>query len=138
MVIKNVKCTRQKLSLPSFSKVIRTIFTLKTYLFNYIFYLRVDKDRSGSINANELQQALSNGTWTPFNPETVRMMIGMFDRDQTSTISFDEFAALWKYVTDWQNCFRSFDRDNSGSIDKFEFKQALTAFGNFKIFTLRN
>ena len=92
-------------------------------------YERVDKDRSGSINANELQQALSNGTWTPFNPETVRMMIGMFDRDNSSTITFDEFAALWKYVIDWQNCFRSFDRDNSGSIDKMELKQALTAFG---------
>lgn len=38
--------------------------------------VRVDKDRSGSITAEELQQALSNGTWTPFNPETVRLMIG--------------------------------------------------------------
>ena len=59
------------------------------------------------------------------------MMIGMFDRDNSSTITFDEFAALWKYVIDWQNCFRSFDRDNSGSIDKMELKQALVAFGMF-------
>lgn len=36
----------------------------------------MDRDRSGSITADELQQALSNGTWTPFNPETVRLMIG--------------------------------------------------------------
>ena len=36
----------------------------------------MDKDRSGAISADELQQALSNGTWTPFNPETVRLMIG--------------------------------------------------------------
>lgn len=43
------------------------------------FFNRVDKDRSGYISADELQQALSNGTWTPFNPETVRLMIGMFD-----------------------------------------------------------
>ncbi len=48
-----------------------------TMILKYI-YFRVDKDRSGSINAIELQSALSNGTWTPFNPETVRMMIGMF------------------------------------------------------------
>jgi programmed cell death protein 6 len=98
------------------------------------FTFRVDKDRSGAINAVELQQALSNGTWTPFNPETVRMMIGMFDRDGSSTIDFNEFASLWKYVNDWQACFRSFDRDNSGSIDKNEFKQALTAFGNSRLF----
>ncbi len=103
------------------------------YVHSFVFYennfLRVDRDNSGSINAIELQQALSNGTWTPFNPETVRMMIGMFDRDNSSTITLDEFTALWKYVVDWQNCFKAFDKDNSGSIDQNEFKQALSAFG---------
>ena len=72
---------------------------------------------------------LAAGTWTPFNPETVRLMIGMFDRDHTGTINFQEFGALWKYVTDWQTTFRSYDRDNSGSIDKNELKTALTSFG---------
>lgn len=97
--------------------------------FLWDVFQRVDKDRSGSITADELQQALSNGTWTPFNPETVRLMIGMFDKNQTGTVSFEEFGALWKYVTDWQNCFRSFDRDNSGNIDRNELKTALTNFG---------
>lgn len=56
----------------------------------------MDRDRSGSISTNELQQALSNGTNHPFNPETCRLMLGtrlliillaltpllgMFDRD---------------------------------------------------------
>lgn len=45
-------------------------------LLKFTFFRRVDRDRSGEISADELQQALSNGTWTPFNPETVRMMIG--------------------------------------------------------------
>ncbi|XP_055891372.1 programmed cell death protein 6-like isoform X1 [Biomphalaria glabrata] len=89
----------------------------------------VDKDKSGHVSAVELQQALGNGTWTPFNPETVRLMIGMFDRDNSGTINFQEFVSLWKYVTDWQNTFRSYDRDNSGSIDKTELKTALTSFG---------
>lgn len=39
-------------------------------------FCRVDRDRSGYISADELQAALSNGTWSPFNPETVRLMIG--------------------------------------------------------------
>lgn len=34
-------------------------------------FTRVDKDRSGHISANELQSCLSNGTWKPFNTETV-------------------------------------------------------------------
>lgn len=54
---------------------------------------------------------------------------GMFDKNQTGTVSFEEFGALWKYVTDWQNCFRSFDSDNSGNIDRNELKTALINFG---------
>ena len=57
----------------------------------------------------------------------------MFDRKQSGAIDFQEFQALWKYVTDWQNCFRSFDRDNSGSIDRAELKTALTTFGNVSV-----
>lgn len=53
----------------------------------------------------------------------------MFDRDQSGTINFQEFGALWKYVNDWQTTFKSYDRDNSGSIDKQELKTALTSFG---------
>lgn len=52
----------------SFNKIVRIIFELNDY--------RVDKDRSGAISAQELQSALSNGTWAPFNAETVRLMIG--------------------------------------------------------------
>ena len=55
----------------------------------------------------------------------------MFDRDQSGTINFQEFGALWKYIQDWQTTFRSYDRDNSGSIDQHELKTALTSFGNF-------
>lgn len=97
--------------------------------FLWDVFQKVDRDRSGYISADELQIALSNGTWTPFNPETVRLMIGMFDKQNRGTVSFEDFGALWKYVTEWQNCFRSFDRDNSGNIDKFELRTALQAFG---------
>lgn len=53
----------------------------------------------------------------------------MFDKRGKGQVSFEDFGALWKYVTDWQNCFRSFDRDNSGNIDKYELKNALISFG---------
>ncbi|CAF3580116.1 unnamed protein product [Rotaria sordida] len=94
-------------------------------------FRKVDADGSGSISSNELQAALSNGTWSPFNPETVRMMIGIFDHDNSSTIDFNEFKALWAFITQWEKVFRGFDEDQSGSIDKNELRKALTTFGMF-------
>ncbi|XP_071143858.1 uncharacterized protein [Mytilus edulis] len=52
----------------------------------YQWFLTVDQDKSGHITAHELQQALVNGNWSHFNPETCRLMISMFDRDNTGTI----------------------------------------------------
>lgn len=49
----------------------------------------------------------------------------MFDRNYTGTISFDEFGSLWQYVNDWQETFRSYDRDGSGAIDKNELKSGM-------------
>ncbi|XP_076459897.1 programmed cell death protein 6-like isoform X1 [Babylonia areolata] len=93
------------------------------------WFQAVDQDRSGSISASELQQALMNGNWSPFNPETCRLMIGMFDRDRNGTIDVHEFAALWKYIQDWKNCFDSFDTDRSGNIDANELSSAFRTFG---------
>ena len=42
----------------------------------------------------------------------------MFDTDKTEEISFNEFGSLWRYVIDWQNCFKSFDKDKSGTINQ--------------------
>ncbi|CAO3664017.1 unnamed protein product [Rhizopus microsporus] len=97
------------------------------YLWN--LFQRVDTDRSGSISVHELQQALVNGDWSPFNIETVRMMVNIFDTDNNGTIDFREFKGLWKYVEDWSQCFKTFDRDNSGSIDRYEMGYALRTFG---------
>lgn len=48
----------------------------------YLILQTVDQDRSGKITAAELRQALFNNNWSQFNPETCRLMIGMFDKDQ--------------------------------------------------------
>ncbi|VDO15731.1 unnamed protein product [Haemonchus placei] len=53
----------------------------------------------------------------------------MFDSNGDGAINFNEFQALWQYINDWTNCFRGFDLDNSGNIDKSELQNALTRFG---------
>ncbi|KAF9001907.1 hypothetical protein BDQ17DRAFT_1357698 [Cyathus striatus] len=93
------------------------------------WFTAVDADKSGSITVTELQSALLNGNWTRFDLDTVKMLMSIFDTDHNGTISFTEFAGLWKYISDWQNVFRHFDRDRSGSIDGAELAQALQSFG---------
>ncbi|KAJ7632189.1 hypothetical protein FB45DRAFT_911762 [Roridomyces roridus] len=95
----------------------------------YQYFSAVDQDRSGSISVTELQSALVNGNWTRFDLDTVKMLMGIFDTDRSGTIDFKEFSGLWKYISDWQNVFRHFDRDNSGSIEGQELAQAMRSFG---------
>ncbi|PPQ78527.1 hypothetical protein CVT25_011799 [Psilocybe cyanescens] len=89
------------------------------------WFSNVDSDRSGSITVIELQSALVNG----FDLDTVKMLMAIFDTDRSGTINYTEFAGLWKYITDWQNVFRHFDRDRSGSIEGRELAEALQSFG---------
>jgi len=93
------------------------------------WFTSVDTDRSGAITAQELERALINGDWTPFDLDTVKLLMTIFDTDRSGTIGFNEFAGLWKYIKDWQNVFKHFDRDRSGSIDGGELRDALAQFG---------
>ncbi|THU83479.1 EF-hand [Dendrothele bispora CBS 962.96] len=93
------------------------------------WFAAVDTDNSGHITAQELERALMNGDWSPFDIDTVKMLMSIFDTDRSGTIGFNEFAGLWKYIKDWQNVFRHFDRDRSGSIDGGELREALSQFG---------
>lgn len=93
------------------------------------WFQAVDQDRSGKITSVELRQALMNGNMSPFNEETCRLMVGMFDKSKDGTIDIHEFAALWKYVQDWKGCFERFDTDRSGNIDAQELGNAFRTFG---------
>ena len=42
------------------------------------WFLTVDEDRSGQISATELQRALVNGNWSPFDLDTTKMLMGIF------------------------------------------------------------
>ncbi|KAL3891663.1 hypothetical protein ACJMK2_003915 [Sinanodonta woodiana] len=95
----------------------------------YQWFMSVDRDRSGRITAHELQEALVNSNWSHFNPETCRLMIGMFDRDQTGTIELHEFQALWNYILQWKGVFESVDINRSGSIEAQELQTALQSMG---------
>ncbi|KAN0091342.1 programmed cell death protein 6 [Tylopilus felleus] len=48
----------------------------------------------------------------------------LFDTEQRGTIGFKQW-----YIKDWQNLFRHFDWDRSGTIDASELRDALAQFG---------
>lgn len=83
---------------------------------------------TGHLSERELSAALVNGDWSPFDPQTVRMMIRMFDSDRSGTIGFEEFCGLWSFLASWRTLFDRFDVDRSGNISLEEFTNALIAF----------
>jgi len=93
------------------------------------WFQTVDTDRSGRITANELQAALTNANWSQFNIATCRLMIGMFDRDNSGKIDLNEFQALWNYINQWRVVYEQFDRDRSGHINANELCLALNQMG---------
>lgn len=56
-------------------------------------------------------------------------MIAMFDADRSGTIDVAEFEKLFNYINQWLNCFKAYDRDNSGAIEEAELMQALSQMG---------
>lgn len=56
-------------------------------------------------------------------------MIAMFDADRSGTIDVAEFEKLFNYINQWLNCFKAYDRDQSGAIEEAELMQALSQMG---------
>ncbi|XP_038895549.1 probable calcium-binding protein CML48 [Benincasa hispida] len=89
----------------------------------------VDRDGSGFIDENELQQALSSG-YQKFSLRTVRLLIFLFRNPvDSSRMGPNEFAALWNCLGQWRGMFERYDRDRSGRIDALEMRDALYGLG---------
>ncbi|PRQ32290.1 putative EF-hand domain pair protein [Rosa chinensis] len=91
----------------------------------------VDKDRSGFIDDNELQLALSSG-YHKFSLRTIRLLMFLFknpDNDYILKLGPQEFAALWSCLGEWRTMFQKYDTDRSGKIDVLELRDALYGLG---------
>jgi len=64
-----------------------------------------------------------------FTQKTCDMLARVFDMDRNGTISFNEFAQLYQFVSNMQISFSAFDRDGSGKLDINEVGQALSHGG---------
>jgi len=87
----------------------------------------VDQDRSGTINANEIANIRFAGQ--PLGLEVATKLIKVFDKDQSGSIEFVEYAILHQFLNVIQNAFFTADANRSGTIDAREIYTALQTAG---------
>merc|ERR1712023_114089 len=92
------------------------------------WFMQVDKDRSGHIDARELQDALNMGG-NSFQPDQITRLMRAFDLDGNGNIGMNEFVAMHKFLSAMRDSFYYFDRDRSNSLDFQELHQALMRSG---------
>ncbi|KAH3669194.1 hypothetical protein WICMUC_005033 [Wickerhamomyces mucosus] len=90
---------------------------------------RLDRNRDGKLNEEELSAALVNYDGTQFKPTTVKLMIRLFDTDFSGGIEFREFYHLWNYISHWKKAFQRYDIDQNSRISFGEYQSALENFG---------
>jgi len=93
------------------------------------WFRAVDTDNSGQINADELKKALVNGNWSHFSEEACRMMIDLYDSNNSGTIDVNEFSELFGCINKWKGVFESYDSDRSGRIEQGELTTAFQQMG---------
>lgn len=89
----------------------------------------IDRDRSGRINAKELQAALFNGPGKHFAEGVCHLMINIFNRNRNGTIDVTEFQELLNYINNWMSVFRIYDKDDTGFIEEAELSLAVQQMG---------
>lgn len=89
----------------------------------------VDANRSGTIDARELQVALSSGGNSVFSFKTVKILMRMFDMDGSGALAYREFEAMIGQVNAWRAWFNQADGDRSGKLSPPELSRCLQAFG---------
>lgn len=92
------------------------------------WFSAMDQDKSGTITAQELVNAPWPGG-VSFDPTTCYKLVRTFDNDWTGTITFYEFAALFKFVMFLHSIFQMADQNRSGTLEPMELQWALQQAG---------
>lgn len=98
-------------------------------------FTSVDVNRSGTISARELGLALTNFDNTKFHDSTIELMIKLFGphgdviSGPLKLLNFDQFVALWKYLSAYKKLFVQADTDRLGDITFGEFQNILDQIG---------
>lgn len=95
-----------------------------------VIFESIDEDKSGTITAAELQQALTK-TGTSLKKEDVESLLAMIDVDANGTIEYEEFLAAtmsrhqMEKEENLRTAFAHFDTNGDGVISQEELRAAL-------------
>ncbi|KAI5098966.1 calpain small subunit 1, partial [Silurus meridionalis] len=64
-----------------------------------------------------------------FSIESCRSMVAVMDCDSSGKLGFTEFKYLWNNIKRWQNIYKTYDADRSGTISATELPGAFNAAG---------
>ncbi|ELP88138.1 peflin, putative [Entamoeba invadens IP1] len=106
------------------------IIPIDQYQRIYAWFMGVDRDRSGTLEINELMTGQFPGG-IRLAPKTALRMMRIFDTDHNGHISFYEFMGLYKFL---ELCFTLFvmnDTNRSGTMEPHEILPALKQLGFF-------
>ena len=93
-------------------------------------FMTVDLNKSGHINAEQLQRAILFSTQTHLSHETCAKLITFFDRRQSGFINVNEFQQLFQMFNNWKTTFDGYDTDRKGSVDQSQLQRALKHLGH--------
>ncbi|KAK1372836.1 putative EF-hand domain pair, Serine/threonine protein kinase, striated muscle-specific [Heracleum sosnowskyi] len=82
-----------------------------------------DKNQSGYIEFEELNEALFEGNQESNNENVIREIIFDADLDKDGRISYPEFAAMMKTGMDWKMASRQYSRVMLNALSKKMFKE---------------
>ncbi|KAE9453771.1 hypothetical protein C3L33_14305, partial [Rhododendron williamsianum] len=78
-------------------------------------FMYFDKDGSGYIELDELQEALADESGVS-DADVVNEIMREVDADKDGQISYDEFVAMMKAGTDWRKASRQYSRERFKSL----------------------
>ena len=96
----------------------------------YQWFIGVDKDKSGSLDINELMTGDYPGG-IRLLPQAALRMMRIFDTDFNGHISFFEFMAMYKFMEICYYLFITCDKNRNGTLEPNEIKPALAKLGFF-------
>lgn len=99
------------------------------------FFKNADKDGSGELSVGELISALKNGGYAGSDSD-IKALFGAADMSGDNQVSLQEFLEAMGAAPPTHHkearlrqCFREFDKDGSGEIDRQELKQVFAEMG---------